>query len=176
MGCIKKPACQMGKLLQSGREYKIDSKRKALIIAKAASDKKGIDIVTIKMRKVSGICDYFVITSGTSTTHVRALSDNIIKQSEERGAKLRHIEGEKEASWVLVDFGDVVAHIFLKETRKFYDLEKLWAKAPQVRFEEPGLPKRKHAKRTAKKPVKRSAHKPAKKSGKKARNRKKSKK
>jgi len=125
------------------------------------------------MRKVSGICDYFVIASGTSTTHVRAISDNIIKQLREKGAKLRHIEGESEASWILADFGDVVGHIFLKDTRKFYDLEKLWAKAPQTRFEEPERLKRKPAKkavkRDAKKSVKKPARKAAKKVGKKAR-------
>jgi ribosome-associated protein len=158
----------MGKLLQSGREHNIDSKRKALIMAEAASDKKGIDIVTIKMRKVSGICDYFVITSGTSTTHVRAISDNIVKQLRDKGAKLRHIEGEREASWILADFGDVVGHIFLKDTRKFYALEKLWAKAPQARFEEPEPSKRKPAKKAVKKTVKKPARKAAKKAGKKA--------
>lgn len=156
--------------MQSGREHKIDSKRKASIIAKAASDKKGIDIVTIKMRKVSGICDYFVITSGTSTTHVRAISDNIVRQLREKGARLRHIEGEMEASWILVDFGDVVGHIFLKDTRKFYDLEKLWAKAPQTRFEEPDLskPKRKPAKKTAGKPARKAVKKTRKKARKKS--------
>ncbi len=134
-------------------------------MAKAASDKKGIDIVTVKMRKISGICDYFVITSGTSTTHVRALSDHIIRQLREKGAKLRHVEGEGEASWILVDFGDVVGHIFLKDTRRFYDLEKLWAKAPQARFKEPEPPKRRPAKKAVKKP----ARKVVKKTGKKAR-------
>jgi ribosome-associated protein len=140
----------------------IESIRKALIMANAASDKKGIDIVTIKMRKISGICDYFVIASGTSTTHVRAISDNIVKQLREKGANPRHVEGEREASWILVDFGDVVGHIFLEKTRKFYDLEKLWAKAPQTRLEEPG-PSGKKRKRAVKKPVKRSVKKHVKK-------------
>ena len=89
------------------------------------------------MRKISGICDYFVIASGTSTTHVRALSDNIIKTLREKGQRLRHVEGEREASWILIDFGDVVGHVFLKATRKFYDLEKLWRAAPQEMFKEP---------------------------------------
>ncbi|MCX5677770.1 MAG: ribosome silencing factor [Candidatus Omnitrophica bacterium] len=151
------------------RSIAIDSKRKALIMAEAASDKKGIDIITIKMRKVSGICDYFVIATGTSTTHVRAISDNIIKQLREKGAKLRHIEGEREASWILADFGDVVGHIFLKDTRKFYDLEKLWAKAPQTRFEEPEPSKRKPLKKVVKKAVKKPVRKAAKKPRKKAR-------
>lgn len=137
-------------------------------MAKAASDKKGIDIVTIKMRKVSGICDYFVITSGTSTTHVRAVSDHIIRQLRAKGASLRHIEGEREASWILVDFGDVVGHIFLEDTRRFYDLEKLWAKAPQTRFKEPELPDRRPAKKAVSKPARKVAKKTRKKSRKKS--------
>ena len=137
-------------------------------MAKAASDKKGIDIVTIKMRKISGICDYFVITSGTSTTQVRAVSDHIIRQLRGKGAKLRHIEGEREASWILVDFGDVVGHIFLEDTRRFYDLEELWAKAPQARFREPELPNRRHAKKAVKKPTRKVAKKIRKKARKKS--------
>jgi len=136
------------------------------MVANAASDKKGIDIVTIKMRKVSGICDYFVIASGTSTTHVRAISDHITRKLIEKGNRLRHVEGQREASWILSDFGDVVVHVFLKDRRKFYDLEKLWSIAPQEQFKEEGAPgyrkkpfrtakKRPGASRKTKKPAKR---------------------
>jgi ribosome-associated protein len=90
------------------------------------------------MRKMSGVCDYFVIASGTSTTHVRAIADNIIRVLKEKGERLRHKEGEREALWVLLDCGDVVAHVFLDETRRFYDLESLWASAPRTRFAEIG--------------------------------------
>ncbi len=107
----------------------------ALAIAGAASDKKALDIVIMKMRKMSSVCDYFVIASGTSTTHVRALSDNITKKLKEKGQSLWHSEGEREASWILLDFGDVVCHLFLKETRVFYNLEGLWGKAPQEHFD-----------------------------------------
>ena len=110
---------------------------KALAIAGAASDKKALDIVTIDMRKVSGVCDYFVIASGASTTQVRAIADHISRKLKERGERLWHIEGEREALWVLLDYGDVVAHVFLEETRRFYDLERLWGDAPQVRYKEP---------------------------------------
>ena len=89
------------------------------------------------MKKMSSVCDYFVIASGTSTTHVRALSDNIIKKLKEKGRPIRHAEGVREASWILLDFGDVICHLFLEETRAFYDLEHLWLKAPQERFVEP---------------------------------------
>jgi len=104
------------------------------------------------MKKMSSVCDYFVIASGTSTTHVRALSDNIIKSLKEKGLPVRHVEGEREASWVLLDFGDVVCHLFLKDTRAFYNLEKLWVRAPQESFEEPR--KRSSPLRRKKKPAK----------------------
>ncbi|MBN2453376.1 MAG: ribosome silencing factor [Candidatus Omnitrophica bacterium] len=105
-------------------------------MAKAASDKKGRRIVTIDMRKMQGVCDYFVITSGTSSTHIQAISDNIVREIEAIGGRLRHIEGDKYASWILVDFGDVVGHVFLEDARKFYNLEKLWRAAPKSVFKE----------------------------------------
>ncbi len=88
------------------------------------------------MRKMSGVCDHFVIASGASTTQVRAIADNIRKALKEKYEKLWHIEGEREALWILLDYGDVVAHIFLDQTRRFYDLERLWSDAPQEHFKE----------------------------------------
>lgn len=105
-------------------------------MANAASEKKALDVVIIDMKKTSGICDYFVISSGASTTQVRAIADNIEKKLKESKERLRHIEGQREALWILLDYGDVVGHVFLDETRRFYDLEKLWADAPQERFKE----------------------------------------
>ena len=96
----------------------------------------------MKMKKMSSVCDYFVIASGTSTTHVRAISDNILRVMRQRGQRAWHAEGEREASWILLDYGDVVCHVFLDQTRRFYELEKLWAGGPIERFEEPG-PKKK---------------------------------
>jgi len=98
------------------------------------------------MRKMSSVCDYFVIASGTSTTQVRAIADNIDRCLKEKRARIWHKEGEREALWILLDAGDVVAHIFQDQTRKFYDLERLWIDAPQERFREAGEkaePKRK---------------------------------
>jgi len=82
------------------------------------------------------VCDWFVISSGTSTTHVRAISDNIIRKLKEKGQRPWHVEGESDASWMLIDYGDVVAHIFLEDTRRFYNLEKLWNEAPQESYKE----------------------------------------
>lgn len=91
------------------------------------------------MRKMSGVCDYFVIASGTSTTHVDAIADNIAKVMKAKGERLWHVEGRREASWILLDLSDVVAHIFLAQTRKFYNLEGLWSDAPQASFGESGI-------------------------------------
>jgi len=88
------------------------------------------------MRKVPSVSDYFVVSSGTSTTQVKAISDNIRRVLREKGEKLWHSEGEREALWIVLDYGDVVAHIFGEETRHFYDLEKLWSDIPQERFRE----------------------------------------
>jgi ribosome-associated protein len=104
-----------------------------LVITNALSDKKALDIVILNMKKMSSVCDYFVIATGTSTTHVRALSDSIIARLKQKGQSLRHIEGEREASWILLDFGDVVCHLFLEETRARYALEKLWGKTGRLK-------------------------------------------
>lgn len=99
-------------------------------------DKKALDIVLINMKKMSNVCGYFVITSGASTTQVRAIADHIIKKLKERKQRLWHSEGAREALWIVLDYSDVVVHVFLDETRRFYDLERLWGDAPQERFEE----------------------------------------
>ena len=126
----------------------IDSKKKARIVAGAASDKKALDIVTIDMRKIPSIADYFVIASGTSTTQTRAIADHIEKVMKDSGGRVWHSEGKREALWILLDCGDVVAHVFYEETRRFYDLERLWGDAPQERFKEP---KKRQAVKDAKK-------------------------
>lgn len=107
-----------------------------MAIARAASGKKALDIITIDMRRVPTVCNYFVIASGTSTTQVKAIADNVVKKLKEAGERLWRIEGEREALWILLDYGDVVAHIFYDETRRFYELERLWGDLPQSAFKE----------------------------------------
>lgn len=97
------------------------------------------------MRKVPSVCDFFVISTGTSTTQVRAIADHITHKMKEKGEKLWHVEGEREGSWVLLDFGDVVAHIFLDEMRRFYNLERLWSDCKQTGFGEGVKPAKKKA-------------------------------
>ena len=106
------------------------------------------------MKKMSSVCDYFVIASGSSTTQVRAIADHIAKSLGEKGEKLWHIEGQREALWILLDYGDVVAHVFLDETRRFYNLERLWKEAPQEPFKEAVIKKNKKKAVSHKKPRK----------------------
>ena len=88
------------------------------------------------MRKMSGVSDYFVIASGTSTTHTRAIADHVANVVRAKGSRVWRVEGLSDASWVLLDCSDVVAHVFLADTRRFYDLENLWKKAPKERFKD----------------------------------------
>jgi ribosome-associated protein len=88
------------------------------------------------MRKIPSVTDYFVITSGTSTTQVGAIADNIEEELKGKGERLWHIEGEREALWILLDYGDVIVHVFTDQMRKFYELEKLWGDVPKEKFRE----------------------------------------
>ena len=88
----------------------------------------------LDISKVSNIADFFVILSGNSARQVKAISDHIVQELKKRGSKVWHIEGYRSASWILLDCGDVVAHIFQSRTRNFYALEKLWAGAPQLKI------------------------------------------
>ena len=109
------------------------SVERALIAARAADDKKGEDIVVLDVGDIIGILDLFVITSAPNTRLVRTIVDEIEKQLFERsGVKPRAVEGLQDLSWVLLDYGDLVVHVFLSETREFYGLERLWADAARI--------------------------------------------
>ena len=88
------------------------------------------------MRAFPTVCDYFVIASGSSMTQVGAIADSIEEKLKSQKERLWHKEGAREALWILLDYGDVVAHVFYDETRRFYDLERLWSDAPHQRFKE----------------------------------------
>lgn len=109
----------------------------ATLIASAASDKKARDIVLMNMEKFSPATDYFVVCSAGSTTQVRAIADSIEeKLREQEGTEFMHREGYREGEWVLMDYGDCVAHIFLQESREYYALETLWADAELTSYED----------------------------------------
>ena len=106
------------------------------VIADAILDKTGEDVCSLDLRSVgTAITDYFVICSGTSSTMVSAIADNIIKETKEKlGIKPLRTQGLENAFWVILDFGHIVVHIFQKEYREFYRLEDLWADAPRKTY------------------------------------------
>ena len=105
-------------------------------LAKLADDKKGQDILILDMRELSVMTDYFVIVSATNSTLVRAIADELVDKLAEAGVHVLHQEGANEGRWVLLDFADVVVHVFLEEEREFYNLERLWGDAPSMALEE----------------------------------------
>jgi ribosome-associated protein len=111
----------------------------ALVAARAAVDKLGQDTVVLAMGEALGVVDAFVVTSGRNDRQVRALVDEVEAQVKRHdGLAPIRVEGLSDASWVLMDYGDFVVHVFAPETRAFYDLEHLWSRAPRVAWEPPG--------------------------------------
>ena len=101
-------------------------KMMAQIACKAIDDKKGQDIKIIDIHNVSLIADYFVIASGTNSNQVQAIVDNVEEQLGRAGFEAKQIEGNRNSSWILMDYGDVIVHVFDEENRLFYDLERIW--------------------------------------------------
>lgn len=105
-------------------------------ICEAISDKLGKDIAVLNIGKVSSLCDYFIIASGSTARQVKAIADSVEDAMTELGIEARGKEGRETQNWILLDYGDVMVHIFDEENRGFYNLEKLWKDAPYVDMEE----------------------------------------
>ena len=103
--------------------------------ARAALDKKAADLTVLDVQGVSSVTDYFLVCSGKSATHVRTISDAIRQELKTDGIRPLHAEGRPESGWVLLDYGDVLVHVFLEDTRAYYALERLWGDAPSVPIE-----------------------------------------
>ena len=110
----------------------MDSKELLKTVVTAADSKRAEEIVALDVQGISLLADYFVIMQATSDRQVKAIAEEIQDQVEENGGQVREVEGKSTANWILIDMGDVVAHVFKEETRQFYNLEKLWADAPLV--------------------------------------------
>ena len=104
-----------------------EQKKMAKIVYEALDEKKGYDIKQIDISEITMIADYFVIASGDSTTQIQAMINNVEEHMHKNGYAVKRVEGNKNSTWVLMDFGDVIVHIFDKEDRLFYDLERIWA-------------------------------------------------
>jgi ribosome-associated protein len=100
------------------------------IAVKAADDKRAEDILALNMQGISLIADYFIICHGNSDKQVQAIAKEIKEKAEEKGYNVRRMEGFDEATWILIDLGDVVAHVFHRDERSYYKLERLWGDAP----------------------------------------------
>lgn len=107
----------------------------AVTIAQAADDRKGADIAVLRVSEVSYLADYFVVVTGFSNTQARAIAQSIQDKvaTEWQRSPLR-IEGQADGSWIVLDYGDVIAHIFMPQEREFYNLEAFWGHAERIRF------------------------------------------
>ena len=112
------------------------SKEMVKIAYHALSDKKGEDIKIIDITGISVLADYFIIANGNSDSQVNALVDNLEEELHKAGYTLRQREGQASGSWVLLDFGDIIVHVFDKENRLFYDLERIWKDGKDVKIED----------------------------------------
>ena len=112
------------------------SKEMARIAWNALNDKKGEDIKIIDITGISVLADYFIIANGTSDSQVNALVDNAEEELHKAGFSLKQREGQASGSWVLMDFGDIIVHVFDRENRLFYDLERIWKDGRTIGIEE----------------------------------------
>lgn len=101
-------------------------------IINALEDKKAEDIKTLDISNVSIMADYFIIASGTNRNQLQALCDNVSEKLHKSGYDVKQIEGYDTANWILMDYGDIIVHIFDKENRLFYDLERIWSDGKEV--------------------------------------------
>jgi ribosome-associated protein len=104
------------------------------LVVDAAEDKKAHNLVALNLQGISPVADYYVICHGNSDTQVQSIATEIRKKAEEAGVRVRGVEGLEAARWVLLDIGDVVVHVFHREEREFYNIERLWSDAKMVEF------------------------------------------
>lgn len=109
-----------------------DSRNTVLVCANAALDKKAQNLSILKVKDVSSFTDYFIVCSGTSDRQVKGIAASIEETLKKSGIKPLGIEGEKTGNWILMDFGDVIIHIFYEPSREFYDIEGLWSDVPSM--------------------------------------------
>lgn len=107
----------------------------AKIVCKALEDKKGLDIRIIDIQGISVMADYFIIAHGTNQSQIQAMVDNVQEEMHKAGFSIKAKEGYNSASWVLLDYRDVIVHIFSEEDRLFYDLERIWKDGKEVELD-----------------------------------------
>ena len=113
----------------------LDSRERAVSCALFALEKKALDVKILEIRRLSSIADYLVLASGTSDKQTQAIADSV-KQGLKKFGKALDIEGLREGNWVVIDYGDVIVHIFQESTRRYYNLDELWNAAPLLEIPE----------------------------------------
>lgn len=120
---------------QLSRDHHDPSHALAVTLARAADERKGGDILLLQVREVSYLADYFVIVTGFSRTQVKALADAIEKAGAERCQRSPlHVEGQSDPTWIVLDYGDVIAHVMMPDKRDYYSLEAFWGHATTLPF------------------------------------------
>ncbi|NLY79781.1 MAG: ribosome silencing factor [Lysinibacillus sp.] len=102
------------------------------VVYKALDDKRAEDIVVLNMQNISLLADYFIICHGNSDRQIQAIAREVQEKASEHGVEIKRVEGFDSARWILIDLGDIVVHVFNKDERLFYNLERLWGDAPQL--------------------------------------------
>jgi ribosome-associated protein len=115
---------------------KMEAKVAARIAYQALEDKKGEDIKIIDISNVSVLADYFIIANGNNKNQVQALVDNVQEELDKVGVQVKQVEGYRMGNWILLDYGDIIIHVFSKEDRLFYDLERIWRDGKDISIEE----------------------------------------
>ncbi len=118
----------------------MSSRSRALLFARLAVDFKALDLVVLDVSGLSSFADFFVICSGKSSRQVQGISDNIQESLRKEGIRPLGVEGNREGQWVLMDYGDVIIHVFYEPVRLLYDLESLWSEARRVRCDHGDVP------------------------------------
>lgn len=118
------------------------ARQKAVCMGQAAQDKQAEDVLVLEVGHLTSIADYFVLASGETERQVRAIATFIEKEISSRFHSIPQVEGQAASKWILLDFGDVIAHIFKNDVRQYYSLEKMWADAPQIPVPESRAPSR----------------------------------
>ncbi len=115
----------------------VEARQKALLCVRFALEKKAYDLVLMEVGHLTSLADYFLICTGRSDTQVQAITQSIEENLKRQGMRPLSIEGFARGLWVVIDYGDVVIHVFYEPMREFYDLERLWARAPRMSLPEP---------------------------------------
>lgn len=122
------------KIIKGSKKGLLTGKKKAILAARCLDGKKASDIVVLEVTALSSIADYFVIATADSKRQIKTCADYIDETLAQKGIRSHHLEGMANLEWVLMDYGDIIVHIFDKDSRLYYGLERLWGDAPNIEF------------------------------------------